>query len=84
MPEIRDVFKETELLDLPALHRRRDELTSSAPGGDYSLLSDDVLSELLAINRALRKKVAANAGETKRKSAAPRTKKPSVSLDEML
>lgn len=84
MPEIRDVYTETEALDLPALHKRRDEITSSAPGGDFSQLSDDLLSELLAVNRALRKKVAANAGTAKRAAAAPRAKKAPATLDDIL
>lgn len=84
MPEVRDVFTEAETMDLPDLHRRREEITTSAPDGDFSRLSDEALSELLAINRALRKKVAANAGTAKRAAAAPRKTKSPASVDDIL
>jgi hypothetical protein len=84
MPEVRDVYADTEALELPDLHRRRDEITASAPDGDYSKLSDDALCELLAVNRALRKKTAANAGVARRATAAPRAKKPPLTVTDIL
>jgi hypothetical protein len=82
MPDIRDVYAETEALDLPALHTRREELIASAPEGDLQKLSDEALSEMLAINRALRKKVAANTGGSRR-AAAPRAKKGPANLEDL-
>lgn len=83
MPDIRDVYAETELLDLPALHTRREELIASAPDGDLQRLSDEALSEMLAISRALRKKVAANAGGTRKSPASPRAKKGPTDLEDL-
>lgn len=83
MPDIRDVYAETELLDLPALHTRREELIASAPEGDLQKLSDEALSEMLAISRALRKKVAANAGGTRKSASTPRAKKGPTDLEDL-
>lgn len=86
MPDIRDVFAEVETLDLQQLHAKREEILTSAPEGDVQKLSDDSLSELCAINRALRRKVAANAGERKRAAAAPkapRAKKAPTDLEDL-
>lgn len=86
MPDIRDVYAEIETWELPQLHARREAITQSAPRidgtsePDYDKLEDGPLSELLAINRALRKKVAANAGTAKR-AASPRAKPASKSKD---
>lgn len=89
MPDIRDVYAEIDLLELPALHARREAIIQSAPRidgtsePDYDKLADEPLSELLAINRALRKKIAANAG-TKRTSTSPRAKAAPKDIGELL
>ena len=70
MTEVRDLFPQIEKLDTPALHTRMEELRSSAPGGNFRELSDEALSELLCITRALRKR-AASPG-----SSGPRAKRP--------
>lgn len=81
MPDIRDVYAEVEALDVPELHSRREAILASAPDRDYNRLSDEALSEMLAINRALRRKIAANAGA--RRSATPRTKAPKPTLEDL-
>lgn len=80
MPEVNNVYADAREMDIPQLHGRREEILSSAPEGDYSKLSDDHLSELLAINRALRTKIShSNSGK---KSAARAPKQPSL-LDDL-
>lgn len=80
MPDIRDVYADIETLELPALHARREAIIQSAPKiagtnePNYDALEDEPLAELLAINRALRKKIAANTGGTRRASSTPRAK----------
>lgn len=72
MPDIRDVYAEVDDLDLPQLHARREALMPSDK--NFESLSDEALSELCAVNRALRRKTAANAGT--RKAAVTRKKAP--------
>lgn len=79
MPDIRDVYTEVDAMELPQLHSRRDELITLAPEGDPSKLDDDALTELLAINRALRKKIAANTG--RKRTTTPKEK---PSLEDLL
>jgi len=82
MPDIRDVYTEIESWELPQLHQRREAIVSSAPRiegtnePNYDALADEPLSELLAIQRAMRKKIASNSGGTRRASS-PGTRKPS-------
>jgi len=86
MPEIRDIYTDTEQMDIGTLHTRRAAIIESAPKNDdgsprFTDLGDEPLSELLAINRALRKKVAtANGG----KKASVSKKQPKPSLEDLL
>ena len=90
MPDIRDIYAEVDLLELPQLHARREAIIQAAPQLDgssepnYDQLGDEPLAELLAINRALRKKVAANAGNAKRASASPKTKASKKDIGDLL
>lgn len=80
MPEINNVYAEAREMEIPQLHGRREEILQSAPEGDYSKLSDEALSELLAINRALRSKIAHSSSGSK-KGAARAPKQPSLLED---
>lgn len=90
MPDIRDIYAEVDLLELPQLHARREAIIQAAPKLDgssepnYDQLGDEPLAELLAINRALRKKVAANAGNAKRASATPKAKAAKKDIGDLL
>ena len=81
MPDIKNVYADADAMELPDLHARREALLASAPMGDTQLLSDDALSELLAVNRALRRKVATSGAS--RRTAAPK-KKTKATLDDLL
>lgn len=88
MPEIRDIYTDTEQMDIVALHQRREAIIDSAPKNDdgsprFTDLGDEPLSELLAINRALRKKVATSNGGKRATSGGSRKKSPAT-LDDVL
>lgn len=68
MPEVNEVYSETDQLDIAGLHARREELLAACPEADYTNLSDDSLTELLAITRSLRRR---SAPSTRKKSASP-------------
>jgi hypothetical protein len=72
MSNVMDEF--THLNDCTAvqLFERRSNLIGQAPDGNFKLLSDDVLRELVAIARILRKKVSPAATRT------PAARKPLV------
>ena len=74
MTEVRDLFPDIEAKDTPWLHTRMEELRSSAPSGNFRELSDEALSELLVITRALRKR-AASPGRTS-KPKGPKVETP--------
>lgn len=71
MPELADYFPHLDTMDVAQLHARRNQLLSSAPGGDFSKLEDEPLSELLAINRKVRQK---QSGPPKAKTSSTKTK----------
>ena len=56
MAEPSDYFPHLDGMNQTELLMRRTTLLGEAPEGDYMKLSDASLSELFAINRALRKK----------------------------
>lgn len=77
MPEVTDFFADYKAMDLPTLHSEREAILSSAPEGDYSKLEDEPLSRLLAINRALRSKIAhTNSGSKKKAEGTKATRTP--------
>jgi len=56
MTNVMDDFRHLEGLSQTQLFERRSALIGSAPSGDYKQLSDEVLQELVAIHRVLRRK----------------------------
>lgn len=56
--EVRDIYAETDKLELHELHARKAAILD-AVAGQYRDLPDESLAELVAITRALRKKAAA-------------------------
>jgi hypothetical protein len=52
-----DDFKHLDAMSHTQLFERRTTLIGGAPNGDYKHLPDEVLMELVAISRVLRKKV---------------------------
>lgn len=55
MTDVMDAFKHLDSLTQIQLFERRSALVGSAPGGDYRQLPDEVLQELVAIHRILRR-----------------------------
>ena len=55
MPDVMDAFKHLDAMSQLQLFERRSTLVGSAPNGDYRQLSDEVLQELVAIHRILRR-----------------------------
>jgi len=53
--DVMDAFKHLDSLSQIQLFERRSALVGSAPNGDYRQLSDEVLQELVAIHRILRR-----------------------------
>ena len=51
-----DSFQHLDGMSQTQLFERRSNLIGAAPNGDYKQLSDDVLQELVAIHRVLRRK----------------------------
>lgn len=58
MTNVMDQFGHLDSMTATQLFERRTALIGSAPDGDYKQLSDDVLQELVAIHRVLRRKSA--------------------------
>ena len=56
MTEAREHYAYMDDLDPVGLHAKKEEILAKAPRGDFNLLSDDLLTELWAIYRALRRK----------------------------
>lgn len=78
--EVRDIYAETDKLELHQLHARKVEILETV-GGNHRDLSDDLLAELVAITRALRKKAATpGRSGTPRK---PKTPKQPASLEDL-
>jgi hypothetical protein len=69
MTNVMDAFQHLEALSQTQLFERRSALIGSAPNGDYKFLSDEVLQELVAIHRTLRRKSSANKPSVSRKGA---------------
>jgi len=57
MTNVMDEYAHLNDMSTTALFDRRSALIGSAPDGNFKLLSDDALRELVAIARILRKKV---------------------------
>ena len=55
MTDVMDNFKHLNDMSQLQLFERRSSLVGSAPNGDYRQLADEVLQELVAIHRILRK-----------------------------
>lgn len=55
MTDVMDAFDHLNQMSQIQLFERRSALVGSAPNGDYRQLSDEVLQELVAIHRILRK-----------------------------
>jgi hypothetical protein len=55
MTDVMDAFKHLDAMSQIQLFERRSALVGSAPNGDYRQLSDEVLQELVAIHRILRR-----------------------------
>lgn len=56
MTNVMDAFQHLDSMSQTQLFERRTALIGSAPDGDYKQLSDEVLQELVAIHRVLRRK----------------------------
>lgn len=55
MTDLRDGYKHLDSMSQVQLLERRTALIGSAPNGDYHQLSDEVLQELVAIHRVMRR-----------------------------
>lgn len=55
MTDVMDNYDHLNSMSQLQLFERRSALVGSAPNGDYRQLSDEVLQELVAIHRILRK-----------------------------
>lgn len=80
MPDINEVYAGVERLARDELLLRRQNIVNKVTeihGGNYRALGDDDLTELMAVNVALRKK---NAGPPSRVKAGP---KEAASLDDL-
>ena len=51
-----DAFQHLDGMSQTQLFERRSNLIGTAPNGDYKQLSDEVLQELVALHRVLRRK----------------------------
>jgi hypothetical protein len=58
MSNVMDEFQHLDGMSQTQLFERRSSLIGSAPNGDYKQLTDEVLQELVAIHRVLRRKSA--------------------------
>jgi hypothetical protein len=56
MSNVMDDFQHLDKMNHTQLFERRTTLIGTAPNGDYKQLSDEVLQELVAIHRVLRRK----------------------------
>ena len=56
MVNVMDIFEHLNSMSPVQLFERRSALIGAAPNGDFKLLSDEALQELVAIARVLRKK----------------------------
>ena len=75
-----EYFPDVEKMEVGALHTRREEILAECGGvGKMATAPDHLLAELIAVNRALRRKAAAPGGGGKKK-AAPR---PTASIDSL-
>lgn len=74
-----EYFPHLDTMEVGALHQRREEILEKAGGvGKMAEAPTELLAELIAVNRQLRKKAAVSGGG--RKKAAPR---PQVSIDSL-
>lgn len=55
MTDVMDAFKHLDAMSQIQLFERRSALVGAAPNGDYRQLPDEVLQELVAIHRILRR-----------------------------
>lgn len=67
MTNVMDAYQFLEGMSQTQLFERRSALIGSAPNGDYKQLSDEVLQELVAIHRVLRRKSSPVKPSTSRK-----------------
>lgn len=56
MTNVMNEFPHLDNMSATQLFERRSQLIGSAPNGDYKQLPDEVLMELVAIHRVLRRK----------------------------
>lgn len=56
MVNVMDEFQHLDAMTQAQLLERRTALIGSAPNGDYKALSDEVLQELVALHRVLRRR----------------------------
>lgn len=73
MPDIMKDYEHLNTYDDNRLFTRQSELKGSAPAGNFSLLSDEALQELLAIARVLRRRTTAPTAKStsSKRAAAP-------------
>ena len=71
MINVMDAFNHLNRMSQLQLFERRSALVGSAPGGDYRQLSDEVLQELVAIHRILRKHSSPSAARRSIRSEIP-------------
>ena len=69
MTNVMDSFQHLEGMSQTQLFERRSSLISVAPSGDYKQLTDEVLQELVAIHRVLRRKSSTTKPSVSRKGA---------------
>ena len=69
MTNVMDAFQHLEGMSQTQLFERRSSLISVAPSGDYKQLTDEVLQELVAIHRVLRRKSSTTKPSVSRKGA---------------
>lgn len=75
-----EYFPHLDTMEVGALHQRREEILVKAGGvGNMANAPDNLLAELIAVNRQLRKKAAVSGGGRK-KSVSPR---PASSIDSL-
>jgi hypothetical protein len=71
MSDIMHEFPHLAAKTLGELHHRYQQLKEGPKTGPNNGLSDDVLQELIAISRVLRKRSSAPVAKTSKKAAAP-------------
>ena len=69
MTNVMDAFVYLDGMTEAQILQRRTAIIGSAPNGDYKLLSDEDLQELVAIHRVLRRKTSSGAPRVSRKGS---------------